>query len=144
MINLIQNEWMKIFKRPGTYVMIGLLLAVVCIFGAIEKYQTNGPKPNDNRWEETLKQENAALKQQSEGSNSKVEKDFFNRKIAINEYRIKHQIPPNTSVYHIWDFVNDASELILLAGLFTIIISAGIVASEFNWGTVKLLLIRPI
>ncbi|HJV16467.1 MAG TPA: ABC transporter permease [Bacillales bacterium] len=144
MINLIQNEWMKIFKRPGTYVMIGLLLAVVCIFGAIEIYQTNGPKTSDNRWEENLKQENEALKQQTESSNSKVEKDFFKRKIAINEYRIKHKIPPNTSAYHIWDFVNDASQLILLTGLFTIIISAGIVASEFNWGTVKLLLIRPI
>jgi ABC-2 type transport system permease protein len=145
MINLIQNEWMKIFKRPGTYVMIALLLAVVCIFGAIEKYQDNGLKSSeDNRWVENLKQENAALKPQMANAQTKVEKDFFNRKIAINEYRIEHHIPPNTSAYHIWDYVNDASQLILLAGLFTIIISAGIVASEFNWGTVKLLLIRPI
>jgi ABC-2 type transport system permease protein len=145
MIHLIQNEWMKIFKRPGTYVMIGLLLAVVCIFGAIEKYQVSGQNSNvDNRWEETLKQENEALKQQTANSKAKVEKDFFNRKIAINEYRLKHNIPPNTSAYQIWDFVNDASQLIQLTGLFTIIISAGIVASEFNWGTIKLLLIRPI
>ena len=34
--------------------------------------------------------------------------------------------------------------MIDFAGLFTIIIAAGIVASEFNWGTIKLLLIRPI
>jgi ABC-2 type transport system permease protein len=34
--------------------------------------------------------------------------------------------------------------LIDFAGLFIIIIAAGIVASEFNWGTIKLLLIRPI
>jgi ABC-2 type transport system permease protein len=32
----------------------------------------------------------------------------------------------------------------MLAGVFIIIVSAGIVASEFNWGTIKLLLIRPI
>jgi ABC-2 type transport system permease protein len=145
MVSLIQNEWMKIYKRPGTYVMIGLLLAVACIFGAIEKYQDNGKNTSvDKRWEETLKQENDALYKQAVATNSKVEQDFYKRKIAINEYRIKHNIPPNTSEYHIWDFVNDASGLIQLAGLFTIIISAGIVASEFNWGTVKLLLIRPI
>ena len=38
----------------------------------------------------------------------------------------------------------DTSNLIQFAGLFAIIIAAGIVASEFNWGTIKLLLIRPI
>ena len=26
MFNLIKNEWIKIFSRPGTYVMIGLTM----------------------------------------------------------------------------------------------------------------------
>lgn len=34
--------------------------------------------------------------------------------------------------------------LTMLTGLFTIIIAAGIVANEFNWGTIKLLVIRPL
>ncbi|MDP4083399.1 MAG: ABC transporter permease [Bacillota bacterium] len=145
MINLIKNEWMKIFKRPGTYVMIGILLAIVCIFGAIEKYEVKGNNSSpDNRWEQNLKQENNALKQQAKSAQTKTEKDFYKQKIVINEYRLKHNIPPDATTYHIWDFVNDAGGLIQLAGLFTIIISAGIVASEFNWGTIKLLLIRPI
>ena len=46
--------------------------------------------------------------------------------------------------YSVWGFVSDTSNLIQFAGLFAIIIAAGIVASEFNWGTIKLLLIRPI
>ena len=54
-----------------------------------------------------------------------------------------HEIPPNED-YSIWKFVSDTSNLIQFAGLFAIIIAAGIVASEFNWGTIKLLLIRPI
>ena len=29
MFKLVQNELMKMFKRPGTYVMIGLLLLIV-------------------------------------------------------------------------------------------------------------------
>ena len=40
--------------------------------------------------------------------------------------------------------VGDASNIILLVGMFSIIIAGGIVASEYNWGTIKLLLIRPI
>jgi ABC-2 type transport system permease protein len=144
MLSLIQNEWMKIFKRPGTFVMIGILLVVASIFGAILKYQESGSTAGiDKNWEQTLKQDNDALKKQVENAPSKVEKNYFKREIAINSYRIKHHIPKE-SKYNMWKFITDASQLIQLAGLFTIIISAGIVASEFNWGTVKLLLIRPI
>ena len=41
MFKLVQNEWMKIFKRPGTYVMIGLLLLMIAVAGGVLKYQEN-------------------------------------------------------------------------------------------------------
>jgi ABC-2 type transport system permease protein len=141
-VNLIKNEWMKIFKRPGTYVMIAILMVIISIFGIFHKYQEKDFNLDKN-WEQTLQQENEALKKQMEQSNSKLEKQYYKEEIAINDYRIKHHIPFNEK-YNVWSFVKDASQLIILAGLFTIIISAGIVASEFNWGTIKLLLIRPI
>ncbi|MEH7306509.1 ABC transporter permease [Neobacillus drentensis] len=142
MVNLIKNEWMKIFKRPGTYVMIAILIVITSIFGVFHKYQEKDFSLDKN-WEQTLQQENEALKKQMKQSNSKLEKQYFKEEIAINDYRIKHHIPFNEK-YNVWTFVKDTSQLIILAGLFTIIISAGIVASEFNWGTIKLLLIRPI
>jgi len=144
MIGLIQNEWMKIFKRPGTYVMIAILLIVASIFSAIVKFERSGNNIEENKnWEQILIQENDALKKQLESSSSPQEKQYFQKQIATNTYRIKHHNPPETS-YHLWNFVNDTTQLINLAGLFAIIIAAGIVASEFNWGTIKLLLIRPI
>ncbi|WHY65825.1 ABC transporter permease [Neobacillus sp. SuZ13] len=142
MVNLIKNEWMKIFKRPGTYVMIAILVVITAIFGIFHKYQEKDFNLDKN-WEQTLVQENEALKKQMNQSTSKLEKQFYKEEIAINDYRIKHHIPFNEK-YNVWTFVKDASQLIILPGLFTIIISAGIVASEFNWGTIKLLLIRPI
>ncbi|WP_144547781.1 ABC transporter permease [Bacillus sp. X1(2014)] len=142
MVNLIKNEWMKIFKRPGTYVMIAILVVITAIFGIFHKYQEKDFNLDKN-WEQTLVQENEALKKQMKQSTSKLEKQFYKEEIAINDYRIKHHIPFNEK-YNVWTFVKDASQLIILPGLFTIIISAGIVASEFNWGTIKLLLIRPI
>jgi ABC-2 type transport system permease protein len=144
MLNLIRNEWMKIFRRPGTYVMIAILLLIVSITGAFMKYQENRVDQNhDEDWKTILVQENEALKSQLESSPIKVEQDYYKKQIAINEYRIEHDIPFREK-YNGWSFVKDSSELILLAGLFTIIVSAGIVASEFSWGTIKLLLIRPI
>ncbi|PFP25542.1 hypothetical protein COJ96_20210 [Bacillus sp. AFS073361] len=142
MVNLIKNEWMKIFKRPGTYVMIAILVVITAAFGIFHKYQEKDFSIDKN-WEQTLQQENDALKKQMEQSSSKLEKQFYKEEIAINDYRIKHHIPFHEK-YNVWTFVKDASQLIILPGLFTIIISAGIVASEFNWGTIKLLLIRPI
>jgi len=143
-VNLIKNEWMKIFKRPGTFVMIGMLIAAISLVGIVIKYQQNDKEfVQDKNWEQVLQEENNALKQQMTQSRIKTEQQFFKKEIAINDYRIKHHIPPKEK-YTVWSFVKDTSQLILLAGLFIIIISAGIVASEFNWGTVKLLLIRPI
>ncbi len=144
MLKLIQNELMKIFKRPGTYIMIAILVIGASIVGAFFKYQESGNTAKvDPKWEQSLTQENDALKKQYQASSAKMEKDYLKRTITINDYRLKHHIPPEKN-YNVWTFVQDASNLISLAGLFTIIISAGIVASEFNWGTIKLLLIRPI
>ncbi|MEH7437542.1 ABC transporter permease [Neobacillus drentensis] len=142
--NLIKNEWMKIFRRPGTYVMVTILVISIAIVGIVSKYQQNGMDVSeDPKWEQVLQEENNALKQQMDQSRTKIEKQYFKREIAINDYRIKHHISPREK-YSVWSFVKDSSQLIVLAGLFIIIVAAGIVASEFNWGTIKLLLIRPI
>lgn len=144
MINLIRNEIMKIFRRPGTYVMISILVVIISVTGIFMKYNLVEEEPNVTEdWKPVLQQENEALKKQLESSSIKREQEYYQKQIAINEYRLEHDIPFREK-YNGWSFVKDNSELILLAGLFTIVISAGIVASEFNWGTIKLLLIRPI
>lgn len=144
MFNLFKNEWMKIFRRPGTFVMIGILVVAIAVVGIVIKSQQNNTDPSqDKNWEQVLQEENNALKQQMAQSHSKVERNYFKKEIAINDYRIQHHIPLKEK-YTVWSFVKDTSQLIILAGLFIIIVSAGIVASEFNWGTIKLLLIRPI
>ncbi|MCQ6273573.1 ABC transporter permease [Bacillus sp. V3B] len=147
MFNLIKNEWMKIFRRPGTYVMIGLLVLMVTITGAFIKYQEQGGVvPDNENWEQGLQMENESLEKQLEEIRGTVPKssiNYYERQIALNEYRLEHQISPNVE-YSVWSFVNETSLIIDFAGLFTIIIAAGIIASEFTWGTIKLLLIRPI
>ncbi|MBU8879507.1 ABC transporter permease [Bacillus sp. FJAT-29790] len=147
MLNLIQNEWMKIFRRPGTYVMIGLLILMISVAGAFIKYQESGGiVPDNQEWKRGLQLQNESYKKQLEelgDSAPRDLKDHYQKEIAINEYRIEHDLSPNED-YSIWGFVTDSSQTIEFVGLFTIIIAAGIVASEFNWGTIKLLLIRPI
>ncbi|WP_163100435.1 ABC transporter permease [Peribacillus alkalitolerans] len=146
MLKLIQNEWMKIWRRPGTYVMVGILLLFIMLMSGFIKYQILKDEKNpDVDWKQTLQQETANLKTQySEVQGVKnSHSEYLKKQIAINEYRIENNMNPNGS-YSVWGFIQDNVDNIGVVGVFTIIIAAGIVASEFSWGTIKLLLIRPI
>lgn len=149
MLKLIQNELMKIFRRPGTYIMIALLLIGVMITGGVMKYlDSTEKKAANDQWKQGVMAEKEAQKEQLKGLEgdrsffAKAQTKMLNRQIAINDYRLKNNIPPNES--NVWAFVSDSSSMISLVAMFMIVTAGGIVASEFSWGTIKLLLIRPI
>ena len=145
MIQLIRNEWMKIWKRPATKVMMVILFIAVLLLGAFNKYQSSGfSVPDNENWKHGLQLENKRYQEMLEDDHLPEEtRKYYTKEIAINEYRIQHNFSTNIE-YSAWDFVSDCIQLMSLTGLFTIIIAAGIVANEFNWGTIKLLLIRPL
>lgn len=45
---------------------------------------------------------------------------------------------------HAMDFVANSANLLAYITIASVVIAGGIVASEFSWGTIKLLLIRPV
>jgi ABC-2 type transport system permease protein len=146
MWKLIINEWEKLFRRTGTIVMFGLVFLMVCGISGILKYEEtqNPPKENPD-WKQELqlqlKDSRTALEQI--GKNNANMKMFYEREIAINEYRLEHNIAPQQKE-HVWSFVRDLEQIITFIGIFMIIVAAGMVSSEFSWGTIKLLLIRPM
>ncbi|MHA6488840.1 ABC transporter permease [Bacillus cabrialesii] len=139
MLNLIYNEWVKIFSRAGTWVMIGILALTMIGWAFLTNHFTSDEA--NPKWKQTLQAENAALKKEIKEDPSL--KDGYEETITVNNYRIKHNIPDDTG-YTVWSYVTDSANFTILTGLFTIIIAAGIVANEFNWGTIKLLMIRPL
>ncbi|MCA1057937.1 ABC transporter permease [Rossellomorea aquimaris] len=144
MLSLIRNEWIKIFKRVGTYVMLGLLILIIGVTGAFTKYSDMKAKEMGN-WKQELSAQVESDKQmlaENPELNKFIKKDT-ERRIAINEYRIENDIEPKVQETT-WTFVETNANIVLVVGLFSIIVAAGIVASEFSWGTIKLLLIRPI
>ncbi|WP_201713592.1 ABC transporter permease [Rossellomorea arthrocnemi] len=144
MLSLIRNEWTKIFKRVGTYVMLGLLILIIGVTGAFTKYSDMKAKEMDS-WKQELSAQVESDKQMLAESPdlNKFIKNDTERRIAINEYRIENDIEPKVKETA-WTFVETNANIVLVVGLFAIIVAAGIVASEFSWGTIKLLLIRPI
>jgi ABC-2 type transport system permease protein len=149
MFNLIQNENMKIFRQLSTYIMLGLLIVIVIASGFLSKNSAQRASTNTD-WKTQLTQQNTdmqktlTLVKQNPGVGSEQSSAGIEKGIKINNYRIEHNLPPQQGKI-VWGFVTDlAAGMISLVSLFSIIIAAGIVAREFNSGTIKLLLIRPL
>lgn len=124
--------------------MIIILLGLILAAGLIIKYSGDEPK-NDPNWKQTLIQENENMdKQMASVKGNKQATNYFKKTIALNEYRIDHNLKPQQGET-LWKFVEDAAaNLVLVISIFTIIVVSTSIASEFDTGTIKLLLIRPI
>ncbi|WAA09816.1 ABC transporter permease subunit [Fervidibacillus albus] len=140
---LIKNELFKIFIRKSTWVMY-LSLAALLLFGAFltRTFDELNSTYTDN-WREELQEENKQLEEEiAEVGDDDFIISYNGEQIAKNNYYLENDIRPLN--YGAWQFTLDNVGLVSVISLFTIIIGAGIISNEYNWGTLKLLLIRPV
>ncbi len=141
-VKLIQNENMKIYRRISTWIMLVILIAVAVVVGIVMNITASDSV--DEQWKQNLLQQNEMYKTDLANEDlPDMVKDISKKELAINEYRIEHDIAPMES-RSTWNFMTIAAEIVSLITLFTIVVGASSVASEFTWGTIKLLLIRPV
>lgn len=69
---------------------------------------------------------------------------YYNEEIAKIEYRIANDLPSAQSMSFTEHLNFSLSLSITLISIFTVVIAAGIVSSEFGTGTIKMLLTRPV
>ncbi|WP_028783517.1 ABC transporter permease [Thalassobacillus devorans] len=142
MIRLIRNEWMKIFKRNSTFILIAILIGAVFLFAFVSSWSSN-QQSQTMPWEEQVSQQMSVYEQQEAQSENMHEKNYYQDQAAIARHRLENDIPPPQHTSFI-QYLLDSKSNITFAVLFTVIIASGIVASEFAWGTIKLLTIRPV
>jgi ABC-2 type transport system permease protein len=140
LLNLIRNENMKIYRRPRTWVLVGILLFTLIIQAA---FLFNTEKHADGNWKEKLQNETTRmeLELKDPGKLPEFARKQVELEVKINRYAIDHNLRPDE--YNTWRFTKAASGQMQVAAIFVLVIAADIVASEFTWGTIKLLLIRP-
>lgn len=142
LLKIIQNEHAKIYKKTGTWIMIGLMVLILLSFSLVSKFMMNND--HSTAWEKEAQAEITQMEKRIEsGAPLKVERDYLEQELAILKYRVSEDIPPLQSD-SLWGFMADTTNLTGVVALFTIVIAAGIVANEFSTGTIKLLLIRPV
>ncbi|NOU66186.1 ABC transporter permease subunit [Paenibacillus sp. LMG 31461] len=139
MLNLIKNEHMKIYSRLRTWILVVLLIVIVVLTGVLSHSDTNN---NDDSWKtrasETIEHNKTELANPDIPENFKKQ---MREQSALQQYMLDHNYPPIDNT--IWEGMLTASGLIIVVTLFTVIIAGDMVAGEFTWGTIKLLLIRP-
>lgn len=141
-LNLLWNEQIKLYAKKATWAMVIILMLLVVGMGLLTKFTDSGisEKTYGDGWQAELQKENEQLEKEMETD----EMAQYSNPLYIekNNFHLENDIKPTP--YDAWQFVYDNSLLASLISLFTIIVAAGIVSNEFKWGTIKLLLIRPI
>ena len=140
MLSLLQNENMKIYRRLRTWILLGILVALMCTVSII--YKATDSRSNDD-WEAKTRatlQSNQQYLEESKGMPG-LAKEEIERTIKLDQYRLDYNIPPSENT--LWGMVMLMNNLISVVTIFTVVIAADTVAVEFATGTIKLLLIRP-
>lgn len=144
MLKLIQNEWMKLWSKKATWIMTALLVVAILGMLGLTKWIDTMSNYDEPDWKTSVQGELTITKEQL-GTTTLVdsERERLEDKEKVLEYRLANSIEPLNG--------NSRESMIMNSGgigsiavLLTVIVAAGIVASEFTQGTIKMLLSRPV
>ncbi|MFJ7935322.1 ABC transporter permease [Sporosarcina sp. NPDC096371] len=144
MLNLIQNEWMKLWNKKATWVMTILLVMMIVGMMGLTKWMQTINDFGEQDWKQYV-QDDLAYTQEQLANPTLVssEREGFEDREKVLEYRLANSVKPlegHSRERMIMDSAGIGSVVVLL----TVIAAAGIVASEFTQGTIKMLLSRPV
>ncbi|MGI2328785.1 ABC transporter permease subunit [Planococcus sp. YIM B11945] len=145
MLKLIQNEWMKLWSKKASWIMVALLVVILFGSAAITKWVNSTANEGiDESWQDIVAaqlENNQAMLM--DPNLSEPQKDYYEGQTAIAQYRLDNEVPP-FEFTSMQQSVLDAHMMLSIVTLFTVIVGAGIMASEFSQGTIKMLLTRPV
>lgn len=142
MFSLIQNEWMKLWHKKGTWAILGILLLVIIGVGVLDKVTME--EVDTSNW----KQEQQVL---IDDANAQLETpdldewsiQMYEEQKAMAQYRLDNNAAPQVNQSMEGNMAFGASIMVLIT-LLTVIPGASIVSQEFTDGTIKMLLTRPV
>lgn len=154
MMNLIRNEWEKIFFRKNNYRMISLIVIISTLLNlmpVIFKSDSSATSISyGENWQAEVAQQIVDLKNENkellaQGDNLSFENEF---NLTLNldeidwlEYHVSQDIQPPAE-NNFYEAIIGTSNLNLLISIVVAIAASAVVAEEFSMGTIKLLLIR--
>jgi len=159
LLKLLQNEWMKLWHKKGTWVMVALLVVITAGMMGLTKWIDTQRTDSMNQvgnasvavsvgeqtdWKASVEGELAGVRAQLEDTSlTKSERKELEGEEKVLDYRLANSIEP-LDQFSREAMVMDPSGISGTVLLLAVIVAAGIVAAEFSQGTVKMLLTRPV
>lgn len=138
MLNLIQNEWMKIWQKKSSWITIIVFIAIIAGMLTLVKVAENAFMSDETiaEDEKQLEEVEAQLADPSLTEAEREDLEFEQEMIIVS---IESSEPSTRE-----GMVIETYGMMALVTLMTIIVSSGIVSAEFSQGTIKMLLARPV
>ncbi|MER2006180.1 MAG: ABC transporter permease [Psychrobacillus sp.] len=128
MLNLVRNEWLKLWSKKATWIMAILLVLVMLGSAGFVKWMNSLEVGQDESGEAITVSQMAASSEDPE----------------ITKYRLDNELPPPIIDDSAQGFITGLPGMMSVVTLLTVVVAGGIVASEFSQGTIKMLLTRPV
>lgn len=138
MLNLIQNEWMKIWQKKSSWITIIVFIAIIAGMLTLVKVAEN-TFMSDETIAEDEKQLQEIEAQLADPSLTEAEREDLEVEQEMIIVSIESSEPSTRE-----GMVIETYGMMALVTLMTIIVSSGIVSAEFSQGTIKMLLARPV
>jgi ABC-2 type transport system permease protein len=137
---------MKLWHKKATWIMVCLLIIILIGAAGITKWTQSNFEQHENSpsWEEGLAENKAYVTTQLADPNiDDATKKQLEENLAITEYQLDQNIKP-IDFGSREQYLLSSYGMLYMVILLAVIVAAGIVASEFSQGTIKMLLSRPV
>ncbi|MEK4084920.1 ABC transporter permease [Psychrobacillus sp. FSL K6-1415] len=142
MFSLIQNEWMKLWHKKGTWAILGILLLVIIGVGVLDKVTMEEVDTSNWKQEQQVQIDDANAQLKTPDLDEWSIQMYEEQK-AMAQYRLDNNAAPQVNQSMEGNMAFGASIMVLIT-LLTVIPGASIVSQEFTDGTIKMLLTRPV
>lgn len=147
MINLVQNEMLKIVRKKRILVVAGIIAVLVAMFtySQYREIERRLERFGDVDWRTTLQQQ--IIDTQNRITSSGISDEWKNElqlRIQQQQYYLDKNINPMEPGAPTFMRMFAEHSINLLIPLMIMVVAADIVSSERSAGTVKLLLTRPV
>lgn len=140
----VKNEWIKTWAQKNAWIMCALLVLLIAFVAGMNKYYDVDSSSKEARVEANEKWIAHYNEMLATPELTYEDKQYYNEELMMTEYRIANDLSAMDAMTFT-DHMNLSLTLtIMVTSIFTVVIAAGIVSSEFGTGTIKMLLTRPV
>lgn len=140
----VKNEWIKTWAQKNAWIMCAILVVLIVFVAGMNKYYDVDSSTKEARVEANEKWISHYKEMLAIPELAYEDKQYYNEELMMTEYRIANDLPAMDAMTFTEHMDLSLTLTIMMTSIFTVVIAAGIVSSEFGTGTIKMLLTRPV